>query len=86
MTKPFVLMLATNLRILELLHTYRFLTPKQFLRLGVTTHEKSLQRALQRFATRGKCVDFADFGVLPLKGRLPRVYFLTSRGAEYLAE
>lgn len=34
MTSQFILMPTTNLQILELLHTYRFLTPKQFLRWG----------------------------------------------------
>ena len=31
-------------------------------------------------------MDWAEFGVLPQIGRLPRVYYLTERGARYLAE
>src|SRR5512132_1230456 len=58
----------------------------QLVRLGVASHINSLRRTLRRFETGRKYVDWAEFGVLPQIGRLPRVYYLTERGARYLAE
>lgn len=76
----------TNIQIMEHLHTFRFLTAPQLSRLGVASHLNSLRRTLRRFDTTRKLVDFAEFGTLPKIGRLPRVYYLTHRGAKYLAE
>jgi hypothetical protein len=86
MTRPFAALPETNLKVMEHLHTYRFLTAPQLLRLDVASHINSLRRALRRFETSRKYVDFAEFGVVPKIGRLPRVYYLTERGAKYLAE
>lgn len=76
----------SNLQVLEYLHTYRFLTAPQLFRLGVASHIESTRRTLRRFAEGRKYVAAAEFGVLPKRGRLPRVYYLTARGAAYLAD
>ena len=76
----------TNLQIMEHLHTFRFLTAPQLFRLGVASHLNSVRRALRRFDTNRKLVDFDEFGALPRIGKLPRIYYLTHRGAKCLAE
>ena len=86
MTRTQAALPDTNLQVMEHLHAYRFLTAPQLLRLGVASHVNSLRRTLRRFETGRKYVDWAEFGVLPRIGRLPRVYYLTERGARYLAE
>ena len=86
MTRTQAALPDSNLQVMEQLHTYRFLTAPQLLRLGVASHVNSLRRTLRRFETARKYVDWAEFGVLPQIGRLPRVYYLTERGARYLAE
>ena len=86
MTRTQAALPDTNLQVMEHLYAYRFLTAPQLLRLGVASHVNSLRRTLRRFETGRKYVDWAEFGVLPRIGRLPRVYYLTERGAHYLAE
>jgi hypothetical protein len=77
----------SNLQVLEYLHTYRFLTAPQFFRLGVTSHIESTRRTLRCCLSGGrKYVAAAEFGALPRRGRLPRVYYLTKHGAELLAD
>lgn len=44
MTKPFVVMPATDCRILELLSIYRFLTSQQLFRPGLAEHPDSFHR------------------------------------------
>jgi hypothetical protein len=86
MTKPIIALPDTNLSVMEQLHTYRFLTPSQMVRLGITSHMNSLRRTLRRFEIGRKYVDYTEFGVFQKLGRLPRVYYLTEGGAKYLAE
>jgi hypothetical protein len=86
MTRTQAALPDSNLQVMEHLHAYRFLTAPQLLRLGVASHINSLRRTLRRFETGRKYVDWEEFGVLPRIGRLPRVYYLTERGARYLAE
>ena len=86
MTRTQAALPETNLQVMEHLHAYRFLTAPQLVRLGVASHINSLRRTLRRFETGRKYVDWEEFGVLPQIGRLPRVYYLTERGARYLAE
>jgi hypothetical protein len=86
MNKPRLALPETNLQIMEYLRVFRFLTPPQMLRLGIASHINSLRRALRRFETHRRYVNHTDFGVLPKIGRLPRVYYLTLQGANYLAE
>jgi hypothetical protein len=46
----------------------------------VASNIDSLYRALRRFET--SCIDFTEYGTLPRRGRLLRVYYLTKYGAE----
>lgn len=77
----------TNIEVLQHLATYKFLTVKQFIMLGLAKHKESVHRILSRFErSRKKLVDKKDLGAIPGQGRLPIVYYLTRRGAEALAE
>ena len=72
---------------LEHLHTYRFLTVPQLVRLGVAQHKQSVYRVMQTLTgSRRKYADSIDFGFVPGVGKVPRLYYLTSRGARVLAE
>src|SRR5512132_1134794 len=85
MPKAFIVITESTFRVLEYLHTYRFLTAPQFLRLGLAEHIDSVHYMLRGLIAGGH-VDFVEFGVAPGIGRLPRVSYLTARGAECLAE
>jgi|TARA_A100000171_G_C2139707_1_gene153905 Replication-relaxation len=77
----------TGLKVLKALAVYRFLTVVQFQRLGVSsdaTHIRDTLRPLSR--GRASPLGAIDLGVLPTMGRLPKVYYLTSHGAEILQE
>ena len=82
-------------RVLEALATYRYLTPKQMTELGVSGDKRHLYVVLGRLQTKTKTPDRKekripkeigelDFGAVPGKGRLARVYFLTKLGADLL--
>ncbi len=77
----------TEFRILGGLRTYRYLTAKQMLRLGVTKNQSRLYTVL-RGLTGGKrpYVGIMKHGVLPGYGRLPHCHYLTRRGASLLAD
>lgn len=77
----------SNLKVLESLHTYKFLTVPQFVRLGVNTHAQSVQRTLRRFKQyRKPFIGKKDFGFIAGVGNLHSVYYLTRHGAALLAE
>jgi len=77
----------TNFQVLQFLATYKFLTVKQFIQLGLARHRESVHRILSRFdRSRQKLVDKKDLGAIPGQGRLPIVYYLTKLGAHTLAE
>jgi hypothetical protein len=48
--------------------------------LEVASNIDSLYRALRRVET--SCIDFTEYGTLPRRGRMLRVYYLTKYGAE----
>lgn len=76
-----------NLRVLEHLATYRFLTVPQLQRLGIAEHRESVYRVLRRFkTTRRKLVEKKDFGFSPGRGNLPSVFYLSRQGAAFLAD
>jgi hypothetical protein len=78
---------STELAILDALATYRFLTPAQMLRLGFTRSRRHLYAAIHNIWQReSPLIGALDFGVLPQRGRLPRIHYLLRRGALYLAE
>jgi hypothetical protein len=70
-------------RIIQELGRYKYLTVSQFLRLGVDKHRSNLSTAFKRL-TEGKrpLVKVLKFGLIPTKGRVEALYYLTSRGAE----
>lgn len=75
----------STLKILEYLHTYRFLTPQQLLRLGVASHRNSIYRLLKELKTpKTPLIKALEFGVAV--GRLPSLLYLTKDGAGLLAE
>lgn len=80
----------SNLKALEALGTYKFLTVPQMVRLGVNAHEQSVQRTLRRFKEKKRFpklfVDKKDFGFIAGRGNLHSVYYLTHHGANLLAE
>lgn len=77
----------TQLRILEKLNDYRFLTVPQMLSLGIANHSQTLNKALKMMYDAGKpLLDYINFGTFPTIGRIPYVYYLTKHGSALLAE
>lgn len=86
----------TGFEILKALAQYRFLTTRQMLAMGIVRDRGYLGQVLasllsaNRQDTTGerkpKEIGELDFGVKVGKGRLPRMYFLTKRGAALLEE
>lgn len=76
----------TASRALDALRLYRFLTIDQMVKLGVASRRKSINETLLDLLRRKHpAVARVDHGVLPGKGRLPSLYFLTPDGAELIA-
>ena len=74
----------TEERIIEAIATFRFLTPKQLMRVGVTKNMRHLYYTLARLRkTARKLVWVFDYGVGI--GRRATVYMLTPFGADLLA-
>lgn len=77
----------SNLRVLECLGVYRFITVPQLQRLGIAKHKPSVYRILRRFQTFPRqLIEKKDFGFIAGVGNLDSVYYLTKRGAALLAE
>ena len=77
----------SNLRVLEHLSVYRFLTVPQMIRLGVAKHKPTAYNILKRFNTLPrKLVEKKDFGFIAGVGNLHSVYYLTRQGAAFLAD
>lgn len=77
----------TQLRILERLNDYRFLTVPQMQRMGIANFPQTINKALKSLREAGKpFIDYINFGTFPTIGRIPYVYYLTKYGAELLAE
>lgn len=73
----------TQERILTALATYRFLTAAQLRVLGVSDSRRYLYSTLRTLTQRRPAViGELDFGVLPGRGRLSRLYHLTPAGAD----
>lgn len=76
-----------QLQMLEALNTYRFLSVGQMITLGICKTKYSISKnASLLLAGKKPLLAFADFGTFPTIGRLPRLYYLTKYGAEWLAE
>jgi hypothetical protein len=77
----------SQLRLLDALATYRYLIPRQLLRLGVCRSRPYLYSILRDLEqTERPLVRKITYGVHPLAGRLPKVLCLTRHGAELLAD
>ncbi len=91
---PIVSLSQVGFEILKALSQYRYLTTNQILDLGIAKDRGHLGKVLSsllsanRRSTTGerkpKEIGELDFGVKVGKGRLPRMYFLTKRGAQLL--
>lgn len=77
----------SKLKILESLAKYKFLTTKQFLRLGIVKHRTNLVPLLRDLRDRHRpLIAKISFAVHPKFGRLEDVYYLTNWGVKFLIE
>lgn len=78
----------SQLKALEALKTFRYLTVKQFVKLGIYKSEKGLRdKVLARLRLEPyPLISSTDFGFVAGKGRLESVHCLTKRGALVLAD
>lgn len=75
-------------RVLQALACFRYLTAKQLLEIGISKNINSLRdKSLSRLERHKKhYIKSHDFGWIPQRGRLAKVYYLTENGAKLLAE
>ncbi|MBN4056097.1 replication-relaxation family protein [Rhodothermus sp. AH-315-K08] len=84
---PSVFLPENNVRVLELLAVYRFLTVPQFMALGLSDHKPSIYRIMSRFKVqRNRLLKKKDFGFERGFGNRSSVYFLTRQGAAFVAD
>ncbi len=77
----------SKLKILESLAKYKFLTTKQFLRLGIVKYRSNLVPLLKDLRDRQRpLISRVSFGIHPKYGRLEDVYYLTKWGVRFLIE
>ena len=74
--------------VLEALAEFRYLTIPQMLEMKISKNADSLRNySLNRLInSHRKAIKSHDFGWIPQRGRLARVYYLTGYGTEILAE
>ena len=74
--------------VLEALAEFRYLTIPQMVEMNISKNADSLRNhTLNRLInSHRKAIKYHDFGWIPQRGRLARVYYLTHYGAEILAE
>lgn len=84
----------TQENVLYSLSVYRYLTAEQMVRIGVTKDKRHLYSVLTNLLSVGqkdkperrpKEIGELDFGIRVGQGRLPRLYYLTKKGAELLS-
>lgn len=69
------------------LSRYKFLTTSQMIRLGIDRHRSNLSTALAPLKDgKHPLVKTLDFGLMPRKGRVESLYFLTKQGASVVQE
>jgi len=75
-------------KVLEALACYRYLTAYQLMNIGVSKNINSLRgKALYRLENhRRHFIKSHDFGWIPQRGRLSKVYYLTHSGVTILSE
>jgi hypothetical protein len=83
-------MMLTNQqqKVLEALSEFRYLTVQQMLSMDISKSPHSLRKnTLSRLTdAHRKMVKSHDFGWIPQRGRLSRVYYLTAYGVKILSE
>lgn len=66
---------------------YKFLTPSQFMKLGIVAHLPYLRKILADMVQRDKpLIHRIEFGFVPAEGRLESVYYLSKFGKRQLVE
>lgn len=77
-----------QLRVLEQLGVYRYLTVRQMLQLGIGKTEKEIRDKVLSLlkAKPHALIQSVDFGFIAGVGRLPQIHHLTKRGALALAD
>jgi hypothetical protein len=89
----------TNLKALELLAKFKYLSTSQFIKLGLASSQPAVSRILQRFFKAKKEKDESEakliksplinkltFPLDPKRGKLENLYCLNKRGATILSE
>lgn len=76
-----------QIAIIESLAIYKFLTYKQMIDLSIGKYRSNMAKLLKDMLDRPRpLIGRIDMGVVPHKGRLPGVYYLTRWGVKALAE
>lgn len=76
-----------QIKILEALAVYRFLTADQIIRLGITQKRPNVSTAFKNLEQGAKkLTDRKTFGVNPERGKIPNVHYLTKHGVKFLVE
>ncbi len=77
-----------KIKTLESFRTYRYLTARQMVKLGIYKTEKGLRdKILSKLKAKPyPLIKSVDFGFVAGKGRLPQLHYLTKRGALTLAD
>lgn len=74
-------------QILLLLGRFKFLTTSQMIRLGIDRHRSNLSTALAPLKSgKRPLVKTLEFGLMPQKGRVESLYFLSKQGSDLLQE
>lgn len=75
-------------KVLEALAEFRYLTAQQMLEMGISKNITSLRdKSLSRLERHKKhFIKSHDFGWIPQRGKLSRVYFLSHNGVKVLAD
>lgn len=82
----------TNLKVLELLERFKYLTNSQLIKLGIASSQPGMARILQRFfkhkqeLIKSPLVKKLTFKPDPVRGKLENSYMLSAKGAKYLSE
>lgn len=79
---------SSQIKAIESLKIYRYLTASQMVRLGIYKTEKGLRdKILSKLKAQPyPLIKSVDFGFVAGKGRLPQLHYLTKRGALTLAD
>ena len=77
----------TNIRVLELLNIYSYLSTSQFMKLGLAKYQQSISKILNRFFESKKpMIKKLTFPIDPKRGKLENIYLLSKEGAKFLAD